>query len=60
MPAVGAAGLAAGVVGTYLEQRDANRRQAGQFAAAEVTDIAQVRPHPQTSRPNVNTASRYA
>lgn len=41
--AVGAAGLAAGVVGTYLEQRDTNRRQAGQLAAVEVADIAQVR-----------------
>jgi hypothetical protein len=41
--AVGAVGLAAGAVGTYLEQRDTSRRQAGQLAAAEVADIAQVR-----------------
>jgi len=41
--AVGAVGLAAGAIGTYLEQRDANRRQADQVAAAKVTDIAQVR-----------------
>jgi len=41
--AVAAAGLAVGAVGTYLEQRDTNRRQAGQLAAVEVADIAQVR-----------------
>lgn len=41
--AVAAAGLAAGAVGTYVEQRDTNRRQAGQLAAVEVADIAQVR-----------------
>jgi hypothetical protein len=41
--AVGAAGLAAGAVGVCLEQRDANSQQAGQLAAAEVADIAQVR-----------------
>ncbi|MGH3293249.1 MAG: hypothetical protein ACRDP7_15715, partial [Trebonia sp.] len=41
--AVGAVGLAAGAVGAYLEQRETNRRQAGQVAAAEVADMAQVR-----------------
>jgi hypothetical protein len=41
--AVGAIGLAAGVVACYLEQREANRRQVGQLAAAAAADIAQVR-----------------
>jgi hypothetical protein len=40
--AVGTVGLAVGAIGTYLEQRDTNRQQAGQLAAAETADMAQV------------------
>src|SRR5260370_9790709 len=41
--AVGAIGLAAGAIGTYMEQRTANQQQAGQLARQRVADIAQVR-----------------
>jgi hypothetical protein len=40
--AIGTVGLAVGAIGTYLEQRDTNRQQAGQLAAAEIADMAQV------------------
>ncbi len=41
--AFGTIGLAAGVVGTYVEQRKANQQQAGQLARQRVADIAQVK-----------------
>jgi hypothetical protein len=41
--AVGAVGIAVGAIGVYLEQRAANRQQAGHLAAAEIADMAQVR-----------------
>jgi hypothetical protein len=40
--AVGTIGLAVGAIGTYLEQRETNRQQAAQLAAASVADIAKV------------------
>lgn len=40
--AFGTVGLAAGAIGTYVEQRRANQQQAGQLQRRKVADIAQV------------------